>query len=329
MPYLEMETKIKAVKLYLSSKSYVDYAQRWNVVHPETTRPSKSQLYKLLKRFNKLGTVENQFKHCGRRFSVRTPEMEAIVYNYFCKNPEDSIRDFLDKNDFFSRSSVHRILRLDLEFKPYRFKVAQQLQYGDEWRREEFCATFLHLIKAKSTADILSRLVFFDEAKFKMDDCTTHYNRRYWSEKQPNMVVEKINNQNGIMVLAGVSIYGIIGPFFFDNTMVPDIFKRITDAKKRKYKRKPKSDAYHPMPTNMKTFKYILRKHVVPEMKSMVPTEVYDELIPCFDGSPIHTGKEAFDELNRQFGDRWIGVNSQGQYPQWCPRSPDLSPMGI
>ena len=46
--------------------------------------------------------------------------------------------------------------------------------------------------------------------------CCLTSDMRYWAPENPHYIVEKSLNASGLMVFIGITTYGPIGPFFFD-----------------------------------------------------------------------------------------------------------------
>jgi hypothetical protein len=58
------------------------------------------------------------------------------------------------------------------------------------------------------------KIVWSDEAQFKWSGRVNRYNCVYWDPENPNVHVEKVN-LSGLNVWCGLSLKGLIGPFFF------------------------------------------------------------------------------------------------------------------
>ena len=65
----------------------------------------------------------------------------------------------------------------------------------------------------------LDEIVWTDEATFKLSGHVNRHNCVYWSDRNPHFTITSQLNQPGIIVWAGISSDGIVGPQFFDGTV--------------------------------------------------------------------------------------------------------------
>jgi hypothetical protein len=61
-----------------------------------------------------------------------------------------------------------------------------------------------------------------DEANFKLDRRVNNHNCVYWSSENPKFVIEEHLNVPGVTVWAGICSKGVIGPYFFDETVTAE-----------------------------------------------------------------------------------------------------------
>ena len=64
---------------------------------------------------------------------------------------------------------------------------------------------------------IIEKVVWFDEANFKLSGTVNRHNSVYYATENPHVTREKALNQPGVTVWAGLCPKGIIGPVFFLN----------------------------------------------------------------------------------------------------------------
>ena len=138
------------------------------------------------------------------------------------------------------------MLKKDINWKPFKPKFIQRMNEMTFNLRFTFCDSLLHIINEKP--DILSDCIFFDEVFIKLNGTMCTQNLRYWSDINPHMTVTRSLNANGLMILVGVSVRGILF-YFFDSKDIPERFAR--HGKKRR-------NIYHSMPCNSKTFLFLL-----------------------------------------------------------------------
>jgi hypothetical protein len=56
-----------------------------------------------------------------------------------------------------------------------------------------------------------------DESHFEMSGCVNKKNMRYWSDNNPRQLHEKPLHSRKVTVWCGVSAFGIVGPYFFED----------------------------------------------------------------------------------------------------------------
>jgi hypothetical protein len=108
----------------------------------------------------------------------------------------------------------------ELGLKPYRPQLLHALNEDDPDRRCEFADTFLNLIAADSS--FLNRIVWSDEAIFKLNGHVNGHNCVYYAVENPHIVITEEMNAPGITLWAGIWSGGIIGPFFFYDNVTAD-----------------------------------------------------------------------------------------------------------
>jgi hypothetical protein len=60
---------------------------------------------------------------------------------------------------------------------------------------------------------------FSDEAHFHLDGLVNEQNVRFWVSENPHMIHEKVHHTPRITVWVTISIHGLLGPIFFEETM--------------------------------------------------------------------------------------------------------------
>ena len=101
--------------------------------------------------------------------------------------------------------------------KPHIPRLIHGLLEDDPDRRSQFCEHFVSLCKDNTT--FLNQIVWTDEATFKLSGLVKRHNCVYWSDKNPHFTIATELNQPGIIVWAGISSAGIVGPVFFEGTV--------------------------------------------------------------------------------------------------------------
>jgi hypothetical protein len=147
---------------------------------------------------------------------VRNELIIEAVDHFFEENPQISITRASNELGI-SRPSLQRIVAKDLAFHPYRLQLTHELSEEDHATRYEFANSQLEIITEEP--DFTARLFFSDEALFHQHGGVNRHNCRYWSKENPHWVQEKPIHSPHLTVWAGICARGVIGPFFFDETV--------------------------------------------------------------------------------------------------------------
>ncbi|CAF2987141.1 unnamed protein product [Rotaria sp. Silwood2] len=222
----------------------------------------------LVQKFDKTGSVQDS-PGSGRSRFVSTDENKECVLAAFQENPETSTRRAaLELN--LSQSSRRRMMK-ELGLKPYRPQLLHALNEDDPERRCEFAEKFLNLIDADSS--FLSRIVWTDEAIFKLNGHVNRHNCVYYAIENPHIVITEEMNAPGVTVWAGIWVGGIIEPFFFRDNITADSYLET------------------------------LQENIVPD----IAREMHlDETFYMHDGAPAHHAQSIRQFLDDTFPNRWI-----------------------
>lgn len=115
-----------------------------------------------------------------------------------------------------SRSSLLRMYE-SMEFKAYVPRLVHELNEDDFDRRVEYCETFLSLLR--NEPDLISRVMWSDEAIFRLNGHVNRHNSTYWTTENPNITWEQTMQAEGLVVWACIYYEGVIGPYFFDGSV--------------------------------------------------------------------------------------------------------------
>lgn len=187
-----------------------------------------------------------------------------------------------------SRRSLHRIMK-SLKFRVYRPVLLQELRQTDHALRVKFCEWYL--IMNDCDPNFARSILWSDEAQLKLNGRVNRYNCIYWADENPHLILEKEVNATRVIVWAGISERGTIGPYFFD------------------------------MNVNQKSYLELLMEL----RQTLNEDERFADIDAILqqDSTPAHWGIEVRNYLNANFPD-WIGRGGRTAYP---PRSPDLTLM--
>ncbi len=254
-------------------------------ITPRKPVPSEKTVRLWVKNFREKGTV-HKLKPPGPSKRVRTQENIERVRVAVKSSPQRSARKHALSLNLSDRT-VRRILHVDLCFHPYKMMMTQELLATDPAARLQFCKRILEKIDNDELP--LNRILFTDEAHFYLPGAVNNQNMRYWSDENPRIIHEKPLHSPKLTVWMGVASYGLIGPFFFDQTV------------------------------NGNRYREMLEQQLVPALcrKRKLSSTWFQQ-----DGATCHTAGETMELLHKHFGNRII---SRGTDLCWPPRSPDLS----
>ena len=174
-----------------------------------------------------------------------------------------------------SDTAVRRILHQDLNFKPYKLMIVQELNQQDFGRRTTFAETMLQMFEEDPELVILTS----GEAHFHLNGIVNKQNFRYWSTINPRQVHEHPQHCVRVTVWAAVARFGVIGPYFFEENG-----RSVT--------------------VNSACYVVIIRNFLVTELRRRRLNQF--QIWFHQDGATAHTSREAMAELRRLFPGKLI-----------------------
>ena len=223
----------------------------------------------------------------GRPKSGRSNENIAAVDAIVTETPQKSIRS-ISNDSGIGHESVRRILKKDLDYKPYKIPVVQMLKEEDFGARLEACTVMIN--KLENDPEMKKHILMTDECIFTLDNTLSPSHSRYWSPTKPRAVQQRPMQPSRLHVWCGLTAEHVFGPYYFDGSVTAD------------------------------TYQTMLRDHLLPDLrrKRMMRIVVFQQ-----DGAPAHTAHTTIELLQRTFGDQIISRNCEFRWPA---RSPDLTP---
>ena len=254
--------------------------------------PTRQTILNWVKQFRETASATST-KPPGRPRIVRTPENVERVREAILRSPQRSVRRHAPQLRMSDRS-VRRILHFDLNFHPYKMQLVHELKPQDLNQRAHFCGRLLDFINEQP--DFLSNLIMSDEAHFHINGAVNRHNCRYWAPQNPQMTHELPLHSPKVTVWCGVSGFGIIGPYFFQN------------------------DNDQTVTVNSQRYVAMLRDFLLPQLRRrrLLRRQLWFQQ----DGATSHTARESMRTVNDMFPGRIMSRNGN---VNWPPRSPDLS----
>lgn len=272
--------KICVVKLYYKYGNYAEVSRQWKN-HFDSIPPTRKTMADIISRFEDTGSVAERLRP-GRPKSATSGDQKAAISAAVSRSPQKSTRR-ASLQLGIPHTSVWRLYK-ELNLKPFRPRLIHGLSDDDFDRRVQFCQTFMNMVE--SSALDLDRILWTDEAVFKINGHVNRHNCVYWSEDNPHVTINKEVNAPGVCVWAGICSQGIVGPFFFDGNV------------------------------NKTSYLELLSVKVYPQIAT-------EDLVFMHDGAPAHYATEVRAWLDEKFPNRWIGRRGA---IEWPARSPDLTP---
>ena len=112
-----------------------------------------------------------------------------------------------------SKTTVWRVLRKRLVFKPYQIQLVQQLSDEDHRCQLDLCLQLQDLMS--SDDHFLEMVQFSDEATFHVSGAVNRRNVRIWESENPRAYVEHQRDSPKVNVFCAISSQKVYGPFFF------------------------------------------------------------------------------------------------------------------
>ena len=178
-----------------------------------------------------------------------------------------------------SRMQVWRTLNEE-NLNPHHNHRVQHLERGDPAQRMDLC----HWITAHP--QLLSVILFTDEASFTRDGINNSRNVRTWSHDNPHETsVTKFQRRFSVNVWCGLLGNKLIGPFVFDNNLTGN------------------------------TYEVFLRNELTGLLED-IPLIIRSQMYFQHDGAPPHYTRHVREYLKESFPNRWLGRGGPFAWPR-------------
>ena len=274
------EERVQLIFWYAKFENVEEVRRQWKK-HFGTDPPERKTISRLVQKFQETGSVQDQNRE-GRPVSVTGEGACAMVEQLVSERPDTSTRrGSLEAG--MSRSSYMRVLgQLDLKCFLPQFVV--ELSDDDCDRRAQFATDMLD--KFEQDPDLLGKIIWSDEAEFKLSGHVNRHNCSYWAKENPHNQIPLKHSPMGVMVWCGISPTGLIGPYFFEG------------------------------PVTGQSYTAMLEEFLWPRIRGR--GRHFQQ-----DGAPAHYSNVTRAWLDQHLPNRWIGRRG---HIEWPARSPDLAP---
>lgn len=274
--------KAQCVEWYIQSKSDIAVQRTFRRRYGRRP-PSRNSIRAWYDKFMLTGSLQH-LKGNGRP-KIQN-ELIENVQQLFLHDPRKSVRCAARELNL-SKSSIHRILKKNLNMKAYKLQILQQITPDDKLKRKHFAITVLD--RLFTDKNFLKKIVFSDEATFHVCGKVNKHNVRIWGTEKPYEVREHIRDSPKLNVWCAISYDRLIGPFFFQEKSI-----------------------------NGNIYLDMLENFAYPQLEDLQPNVIFQQ-----DGAPPHWKLFVRESLDHTFPFRWIGRDGP---IRWPPRSPDLTP---
>ena len=166
--------RTEIIMLFLSvGRRYRVFRERWVQNHPNNPIPTRVGVYKIVKKFSRLGNVADA-PRSGRRKTARNPQVIEAVREAFVRlaranndGEEESVGVRAVALEVgISHTSVWRIARFDMKWRGYKPRLVQTLLPDDAPRRVLFANQILHRLQHDN--NFINFLIWSDESTFTL-----------------------------------------------------------------------------------------------------------------------------------------------------------------
>lgn len=298
MSHYTTNQRIFILEHYISSdKSCRSVQLAYKREYKSKNAPMRDTIHAIYEKFKRTGSVlDDVAGHSGRKPTETTEENIQKVAEIFKRSPRKSIRKAAQEAGM-KRSSVHRILKRDLNLFAYKIQTHQPLSEASKAKRIDFANNVSDM--AENLEIDVGDIWFTDEAHFYLDGFVNKQNWRFWGSTNPHITESRSLHPKRTTAWAAISSKGIIGPFFIEET--------VTSAR----------------------YKNILQNFFIPALQGMMESTDLESAWFQQDGARPHRTDEVFEVISEYFGNRVMALdykefNEEGI--DWPPYSPDLNP---
>ena len=292
MPRLSKDQRVWECLEHARIQNAAEVRRRWPGRWGNIPAPTKQTISTTYRNFLREATCHDLNKgRSGRPRTAWTSENIELVRESLTQHSNRSSR----RNGLeLSRSSFHRIAKLDIKFHPYVMITRQKLEEGDPVQRMAFCNRLVQTVE--QSPQFLDQLIVSDKALFSLNSEVNTRNvikyAPYGNGQPADHYVEFAQGADQVMVWAGLTGAGVVlGPHFAERNL---------DT--REYLR-------------------IIRYNVI-QREFHIHNIGRNNMWWQQDGAPAHTSNATMQYLRGQFPLRLM--SKRGDWP-WPLRSPDLA----
>ena len=280
------------VEIYIQQNKSIMRTQRaFKKLKNVKSAPSKNTIKRLYEKFSTGEALSNP-KRPNKSRPRRSAENIAAVRASVERSPRTSQKR-RSQQLRMARSTLQRIIRVDLHLFPYKIQLTQRLLPADKPRRLEWAQRVIEM--AEDDEQFWNKIIMSDEAHFTLNGTVNKQNCRIYATENPQEIQEVPLHDEKVTVWCGVSAKTVIGPFFFQN------------------------ENGHAVTVNQERYRDMMTNFVMPIIRRKRMRQFWFQQ----DGAPPHTSRITIDFLKKLFPGRLMSKSGD---LDWPPRSPDLTP---
>ena len=280
----DIDDRVTMVEQYILLGNAREVVRQWS----GRNKPTAQTILNTYDRFIETGSVHDREVPIKRKSVLTDDKMEEIEHHVILSPMMSQRLRSIDVT--VPKTTLGRALKT-LGFKPYHPRLLMDHSFDDFIKRKTFCEDFLTQTAADKT--FWERVWWSDECRFTLQAEVNTHNAVYYSRSDPEWDIPVSHSRQSVMVWCGISSIGIIGPIFFDETVMADVYVNLLSTSFL-----PVASAFDP------SKRFILQQ----------------------DGASSHSANKTVAWLQQNLPKRWIGKDG---LLEWPPRSPDLSPVDI
>ena len=189
MPRLTNDQRLFCYKLRIKGEKYPQIARQFVLQFPNVPVPHRNAVRNLDVKMEAHKLLINRYReNSGRHRDERSDENILRVYESCMDDSEKSIRVRVRELQDLSRSTIQRILRLDLQLYPYLITRRHGLQPSDYPLRVQFADWFL--AQHNLDDDFINNIWWTDESHIYLNGYVNTHNAIHWGSQRPSVLWE-------------------------------------------------------------------------------------------------------------------------------------------
>ena len=213
---MDLEMRLEIVQcFYACGRSATQAIRDYKTKHGIVDNPCTTQaVTKLIAKFETTYSLHDAPK-LGRKPREKDEELEKIenaIQSTKNEMGSTSIRT-LSKTTGIAKTTVHYLLRHEMELYPYRLQTFQTINDNDKRTRLDFVRWM------RANEEKVPQILWSDEAYFHLSGDISTYHCRIWSDSKPTHYLTKPLHPKKLCAWVGFTEKLLLVPYIFDETI--------------------------------------------------------------------------------------------------------------